>query len=425
LNDLQVVARTSSFAFEGQNVDVSIIARKLNVGAILEGSVRRAGDTVRITAQLINAVSGFHMWSQTYDRQLTDILKVQSEVAFAVAQQLEAKLAGNEAAKMEIGGTQNTDAYSAYLRGIELGTKVDATEADYRQAIAAFEQAISVDPNFAAAYARRASTLGAIYLRTSDPSARAGLNEQARKAAERAVALAPQFGEAHHALGLTYIRGAPDLTQASRELERSLALAPGSAWVQINTGWFAAWQGQFETAVTGARRAVNLDPLDARMRMTLAQILIYARRFGEAQVVLQDAQAMAPGSHRIEEVAAKLLLVSGQFEKARSTCESHSTPLEAADRHYCLALAYHALARQADAERELEQFKTLGGDAASYRYAEIYAQWGNKASALHWLTEAEELHDPLLVQMRVDPLLDPIRNEPQFKAIEGRLNFPP
>jgi TolB-like protein len=241
LNDLQVVARTSSFSFKGQNVDVSTIARKLNVGAVLEGSVRRAGNTVRITVQLINTVSGFHMWSQTYDRKLTDILKVQAEVAFTVAQQLEAKLVAAEAAKLELGGTKNADAYSAYLRGMQLNRKVDPKEADYRQVLAALDEAISLDPNFAAAHARRASTLDAIYFSTSDVSARTGLNEQARLAAERAVALAPQFGEAHHALAITYVRGAPDLTQASREFYRSLALAPGSAWVQANTGWFACW----------------------------------------------------------------------------------------------------------------------------------------------------------------------------------------
>jgi serine/threonine-protein kinase len=425
LNDLQVVARTSSFSFTGQNIDVSTIARKLNVGAVLEGSVRRAGNTVRITVQLINAVSGFHVWSQTYDRQLTDILKVQAEVAFAVAQQLEAKLVGDEAAKIALGGTKNTDAYSAYLHGMQLNRNVDATEADYRRALAAFDQAILLDPNFAAAHARRAATLDAIYFRTSDPSARVGLNEQARLAAERAVALAPQFGEAHHALAITYVRGAPDLTQASREFDRSVALSPGSAWVQVNTGWFACWLGRFDFAVAAARRAVTLDPQNARIRAVLAQILIYARRYSEAQMVLHDARALAPDSHDLAARMTQGLVASGQFEKARKACESRSTPLDEGDRHYCLALAYHALSRQVDAERELGLFKATDGDAAAYFYAEIYAQWGDRSSALHWLSQAEQLHDATLVELRVDPFLDPIRNEPQFKAIEGRLNFPP
>jgi adenylate cyclase len=400
LSGLQVVARTSSFSFKGQNVDVATIARKLNVGAVLEGSVRRAGNTVRITVQLINPVSGYHFWSETYDRNLTDILKVQTDVATSVAQQLEAKLVGDEAARIELGGTKNTEAYSVYLRGMQLNRRVDAKEADYRQALVAFDQAISLDPNFAAAHARRASTLGAVYFSTSDLSTRAGLNEQARLAAERAVALAPEFGEAHHALAITYVRGAPDLTFASREFYRSLALSPGSAWVQVNTGWFACWLGQFEFAVTAVRRAVTLDPQNALIRGVLAKVLLYARRYGEAQVVLQDARVLAPGSHQIEAGMTRVLLASGQFEKARKACESRSTPLDEGDRHYCLALAYHALARQGDAEREFGLLTALDGDAAAYSYAEVYSQWGNKSSALQWLAQAERLHDAALVELK-------------------------
>jgi adenylate cyclase len=164
LNDLQVVARTSSFSFKGQNVDVSTIAHKLNVGAVLEGSVRRAGNTVRITVQLINAVSGFNIWSQTYDRNLTDILKVQSDVATSVAQQLEVKLIGDEAAKIELGGTDNAEAYDAYLRGLQAYEKVDGKAADFREALAEFDRAILLDPNFASGYARKAATFDAIYI---------------------------------------------------------------------------------------------------------------------------------------------------------------------------------------------------------------------------------------------------------------------
>jgi tetratricopeptide (TPR) repeat protein len=419
------VARTSSFSFKGQNVDVPTIARKLNVGAILEGSVREAGNTVRITVQLINTVSGFHMWSQTYDRKLTDILKVQAEVAFTVAQQLEAKLVGDEAARLALGGTKNADAYGDYLRAMELNHSVDPKEADHRRTLAALDEAISLDPNFAMVHARRASTLDAIYYTTSDVSARASLNEQARLAAERAVAIAPQLGEAHHALAITYLRGTPDLTQAGREFYRSVALSPGSAWVQGNTGWFACWLGRFDFAVAAVRRAVTLDPQNVRLRVEMIRVLIFSRRYNEAQVAVQEAQMLAPNSHQVEAVMTQILIASGRFEQARKACESGSTPLDEDDRHYCLALVYHALSRQADAERELDLYKATDGDAAAYFYAEIYAQFGNKVSALHWLAEAERTHDAALPELRVDPFLDPIRNEPEFKTIEARLNFPP
>lgn len=425
LNDLQVVARTSSFSFKGQNVDVSTIAHKLNVGAVLEGSVRRAGNTVRITVQLINAVSGFNIWSQTYDRNLTDILKVQSDVATSVAQQLEVKLIGDEAAKIQLGGTKNAEAYDAYLRGLQAYEKVDGKAVDFREALAEFDRAILLDPNFASGYARKAATFDAIYIRSADLSARAKLNEQARLAAERAVALAPQFGEAHLALAVSYLSGAPDLAQASREFDRAWALTPGSAWVQRNVGVFASLLGHSELAVAAARRAVRLDPRNANTSRMAASVFMNTRRYGDARVILQDEKVLFPGSHQIEAALTNLMLASGQFEKARSQCESHSTPLDEGDRHYCLALAYHALSRQVDAERELKQFKAIDGDAAAYRYAEIYAQWGNKAAALHWLAQAEQQHDATLVHVRVDSFLDPIRNEPQFKAIEARLNYPP
>jgi thioredoxin-like negative regulator of GroEL len=177
--------------------------------------------------------------------------------------------------------------------------------------------------------------------------------------------------------------------------------------------------------VAAARRAVTLDPENVRIRGVLARILIYARRYSEAQMVVQDARTLAPNSHDIEARMTENLIASGRFEQARKACESRSTPLDDDDRHSCLALVYHALARQVDAERELELFKATDGDAAAYFYAEVYAQFGNRASALHWLAEAERLHDAALPELRVDSLLDPIRNEPQFKAIEARLNFPP
>src|SRR5580658_4893546 len=160
LNDLQVIARTSSFSFKGQNVDVPTIARKLNVGAILEGSVRRAGNTVRITAQLINTVTGFHLWSETYDRPLTDIFKVQTEVATAVAQQLQIKLAGDESAKFDVGGTTNPDAFDAHLRAMRLFDHAAGPE--WRASLTELDKAIALDPDYAAAYALRAETL--IYL---------------------------------------------------------------------------------------------------------------------------------------------------------------------------------------------------------------------------------------------------------------------
>lgn len=426
LNDLQVVARTSSFSFKGQNVDVSTIAHKLNVGAILEGSVRRAGNTVRITVQLINAVSGFHIWSQTYDRQLSDILKVQTDVATAVAQQLEVKLAGNETAVLELGSTRNPTAYEAYLRGSELLSTGSTAEAELRGALAAFDQAIALDPNYALAYSRRAIALTDISIFVDlKPADIAAMRAQARQAAERAVALAPELGDTHLALADVLSVGMLDFAAAAPEFDRALALSPGSARVQMGFAAFAAQLGHSEAAVSAARRAVSLDPQNGLARLTLGQVLTFAGHYDEALSVLRAAKGQLPNSDYVNFNVANTLLAAGQFEQARVLCESMTRPSQAPGRHLLLALAYHGLKRQADAENEAAQFKALSQDRGSVELAGVYAQLGDKAAALEQLTLAEQQHDPAFQVVRVAWELDPIRDEPQFKAIEARMKFPP
>jgi TolB-like protein/Flp pilus assembly protein TadD len=425
LNDLQVVARTSSFSFKGQNVDVATIAHQLNVGAVLEGSVRRAGNTVRITVQLINAVTGFHIWSQTYDRNFTDILKVQTDVATSVAQQLETRLAGDEEARIGMGGTKNPEAYDAYLRGRQLLSDQDPDEARGRAAIAAFDRAIALDPGFALAHAGRAAALGNFAIFDAKADEQASLRAQALQAAQRSVELAPELGEAHLALAQIRAFLLLDYAAAAPEFDRALALAPGSARVQRAYAGYAADLGHFEAAVQAARRTVSLDPQAVSAHTTLGVTLYLARRYDEALAALQHAKALSPNSHYIQISMTLSLLASGKTQQARAQCESTSTALDEDFRHHCLALVYHTLGRQADAERELQQLHALNGDGSAFGYAEIYAQWGEKTQSLQWLATAQRLDNPNLQSLRVDWQLDPVRSEPQFKEIEARMNMPP
>lgn len=418
LNGLQVAARTSSFSFKGQQIDAATIARKLNVGALLEGSVRRAGNTVRISAKLINTVTGFQLWSQTYDRSLTDVLKVQSDVATSVARQLETTLGADEAAKMNVGGTTNTEAYDEYLQGMQ---HLEAPNED-AQELEHFDRAVKLDPNFAAAYAERGLALSVLANTSQNLTNRETLRLQAITSAERAVALAPDFGEAHGVLA-TVRRQQLDLAGAAREYRRALELAPGSAQVQRTYAYLAAFLGHFAEAIAAAQRAVRLDPQGYSSRRTQALVFAAARRFSDALVALKAAAILHPGSVEVEEIMNYVLLASNQFDELLKRCKSPTTTLEDQDRYQCLALAYHALGRQADAQREFNKVQFRDSDASDN--ASFFAQWGDKAAALAWLAKAEQLRDAGLQSLKVDYQLDPIREEPQFKAILARMNFPP
>jgi TolB-like protein/Tfp pilus assembly protein PilF len=425
LEPLQVVARTSSFSFKGQNVDTATIARKLHVDSIIEGSVRRAGNTVRITVQLIDATSGFHVWSQTFDRNLSNILQVQTEIATAIAQRLKIRFAGDEAARPEAGGTTNPDAYDAYLRGVQLTHSGTNGKQQWHDALAYFDRAISLDPSYASAHAGRASALATQAIFFATPGARVPLHKQAVAAAERAVALAPNSGEAHSTLAAIRSFMLLDFRGAAPEFDRALALAPGSARVQQHYGGFNSLLGHRDVGIAASRRAVGLDPQNFVAHLNLGQALRFARRYDEAIAAFHAALALVPESHDVENNLIETLLDAGEYERARSICASPASPLDEDDRSSCLAQAFFALGRRADAQRELERFQALDGDGSAYGYACIYARAGDTAAALRWLSRAEELLDSGLSSLRVLRCFDAIRKEPQFKAIETRMNLPP
>ncbi|HTV95815.1 MAG TPA: protein kinase [Steroidobacteraceae bacterium] len=422
---LQVSARTSSFSFKGKNLDVGAIARKLNVAAILEGSIRRSGDTVRITAQLVDTINGYHIWSQNYDRDLKDILTLQTDIATAVAQELQVKLLGDEAARIEVGSTRNAQAYDAYLRGLQIEvTAQDA--ASNRLALAAFDQAISLDPNFAAAYTHRVRVLREVAYFTSDPGAVRDLYAMAREAAERAVALAPDYADAHMAFGWqVLVHGYLDFAAAEREVERAMALAPGSASVLDSYAGFEGIIGHHDAALAAMRHAIKLDPQNPRYREHLLQSLTAARRFDDVPVAVEAAKALHAEGYYAGIYSAISDLALGRAQPASNLCESQATPLYDADRHFCLALAYHALGKLKPATTELQKLKALDGDLGAVSYAAVYAQWGDPDAALQWLATAERLHRASLAAIKVDWMFDPIRTHPQFQALERRLNFPP
>jgi TolB-like protein/DNA-binding winged helix-turn-helix (wHTH) protein len=420
IDGLQVAARTSSFSFR-EHPDIADVAHKLNVATALEGSVRRSGPTVRISVQLINAVTGFHLWSQTYDRDLSDVLKLQTEIANAVANALKVTLIGDVAAKIELGGTRNPDAFDAYLRGSK-ALESDDTKDD-EIAIAAFSEAIRLDPNYALAFAYRSLAWNDHAASTNGAYAKGATigedDERGLADARQAVALAPELAEGHLALHLFFQDRTLDFANAKAELERAVALAPGNANVLGMYGRFAVLTGHTDAGIAAARRAVILDPLNLRSHYRLGQSLDLAHRFAESVAAWNDVLVLDPHDPDGPGIRGLAYYGLGDFQNARASCEAGP---DNDISQLCLAITYQKLARRADAEIALAKLRGAGRWA--YRCTAIYAQWGNTSQALESLESAWRLRDPELRWLKADPLMDPLRKEPRFQAIERALKFP-
>jgi TolB-like protein/Flp pilus assembly protein TadD len=419
INELQVAARTSAFAFKGKDTDIGTIARKLNVGAVLEGSVRRSAHTVRITAQLIDAVTGFHLWSKTYDRDLGDVLKLQTQIATAVADALKVTLLADTATKIELGGTRNPAAFDAYLRATRVSEAGGGK--NYLSAAAVYSDAIRLDPSYALALAGR-SFAQSLYAAQDAP--RPVVRQYFDKAladAQQAITLAPDLAEGHEALGFYLANGALDLKQARDEFGRARALAPGRATVLRIGGLFAIMTGRTETGVADLRRATALDPLNATTHHLLGFGLYLAHRYEEARAANAEAVSLDPDLLRAYEFSGLADYQLGNLAGARATCEARP---DYWGTQWCLALTYQKLGRHADARAALAKVQAMQGDTAAYQYSTIYAQWGDIPQALEWLESAMRLRDPGLSLLKTDPLMDPLRQEPRYQAVERELKFP-
>ena len=418
INELQVAARTSSFSFAGEHPDIATVAHKLNVGAVLEGSVRRSAHTIRITTQLVNGISGFHVWSHTYDRDLGDVLKLQTEIATAVASALKVTLLGNEAAKIELGGTRDPAAFDAYLRATK-GFLDRHTRSGIDAAIANYTKAIELDPNYALAYASRSIADAYFALDyASGPSIRA-YTDKAEADARKSLALTPDLGLGHLALG-SALESALDFPGARTEYERAIELEPGSATVQEFFGYFATCMGNAEAGLKALRRALTLDPLNIGAHNDLGLGLLLSRRYEAALEVLKRGQALHPENPGFAVNIGISQYQLRDYEGALKSCEQEGDNSFLA---MCLAIAYDKLGRHNQAEAILKKIPSSEGDAA-FLYSQIFAQWGQTNRALDSLATSMRQRAPYLEQLKTAPLFDPIRNEPRFQAIERELKFP-
>ncbi len=420
ISGLQVAARTSAFSFQGKDTDLGTIAHKLNVGAILEGSVRRSGHTVRITAQLINAVTGFHLWSRAYDRDLGDVLALQTEIATAVAEALKVTLLGDVSAKIELGGTRNPAAFDAYLRGLKLARTVTTRE-ECRAPVDALTEAIRLDSDYALAYASRSWIVWECASHYSGDWIQQGIDAGVRTDAQRAIALAPTLAEGHVALGALEA-GLLNLSAADADCARALAEAPNNDQALYECSRLAGWLGHVDASILAARRGAALDPLNRLSHRALGDTLRAAHRYQEAIAAYQDSIAMDP-EHSAEAYARRGLsyFLAGDLTQAQSSCEAKPDYYES---WVCQAVIYQRLGRPDAAAAALARLVRLGGDASAYQYVEIYAQWGKRAAALEWLEKARRLGDPGLIYLKTDPLMDTLREESRFQTVMHELKFP-
>ena len=420
IDALQVAARMSAFTFKDRQATIGEIGRKLNVGAVLEGSVRTSGARLRVTAQLINAVTGYQYWSHAYDRDRGDVLQLETDIAEAVAQSLEVTLLGAEKANLTAGGTRNPLAFDAYLHGSSLIRTFDEPSA--RAALAAFEEAIRLDPEFGDAHAGRAFALWTLSFNWSNnPTPFYTGLRQALTEADKAIAVAPQSARAH-AVRAEILEWHLDLREAETEAVEAHALDSGDILVERVYARIEAHHGHFPEAEAAARHLVTLDPLSAAQYYQQAGILGSIGKFEDSLDALRREQAIGTVDMRgTRQMMAEAHFALGNYRAVLADCVNVCTEVGLA----LVAAADMKLGLVTEAKAALAkiQFKPVEDNASLY--AGVYAQWGQPEIALHWLEVAFARRASGLCAMRVAFILNPIRNTPRFMAIEQKLGFPP
>jgi TolB-like protein/Tfp pilus assembly protein PilF len=417
---LQVAARTSSFYYKGKAVKLAEMARELHVAHFLEGSVRKSGNRVRITAQLIRAADGYHLWSQTYNRVLDDIFKVQDEIAAAVVEALKLKLLPDHKVLSAGNRTTNPAAHTQYLLGRQFFNRTNTD--DFRRAVAAYEQAIALDSNYASAYAGLAVAENEL---SHDPEnslaeVLAG-QKRALVAADRAIAIDPALSEGYAARGFLRFTINWDWAGAEADLTRAFALDPGSYRTYTCYACFLASLGRLSEALEINKKAIELDPLSADTWFRRSIQLNAAGRLPEARKAAMRALEISP-----EHAFAWFNLgVTSLLESNPKAALAEFRKASKARREAGVAMAEHDLGHVKDSQRALDALVAGYASTNAYQVAEVYAWRGERDAAFTWLERAHAQHDGILVQLKFDPLLAKLHTDPRFVAMVKKMGLPP
>lgn len=415
---LAVAGRTSSFRFRDRRQSTADMAAALGVGYLVDGSVRRAGDRVRVTAELIDASTGLQRWGETYERQLKDIFAVQSDIAEAVARSLRGALLGDKV-DTNLGGTTDPAAWEELLLGrAMISSAVGAAGA--RQALVHLDAAVAADPRFARARAARARALVNLANQYLPVGERPATYAQALSDANAAVRLVPQLPEAQTTLALVLTDGQRDFAGAGQAFARALAAGPPDSGTQYRYGVYLMRVGQLAAGVQRLQEAVKIDPLDASKLRTLSAGLLRAGRFAEAIAAARRAVAVTPGTSGAEAQIGKALYLQGQL---RAALAAYRREPETWERLTGEAIVLHRLGDRPAAAAALAELIRVEGDAIWYQRAQITAQWGDLAAAQRALDRAFATNDSGLVDILFDPFMDPLVSTPGFKKIVSALGL--
>jgi TolB-like protein/Flp pilus assembly protein TadD len=414
---LKVIGRSSSFRFKDKKTDVKTIGEELGVSTLLEGTVRKQGDQVRIVAELINTADGSELWSRTFDRELKDIFAVQTEIAEAVATSLELTLLGTEDGSAQKASTKSMEAHNAYLQGHFYFQRRNLE--DYRKAVGFFDQAIRFDSDYALAYAERSEAWAWIGDLSSEKKKEAW--KAAGSDAEKAIAVDPNLAEAHAALGWVRFFIEWKFAEGLAELTRAQQLSPWNPTANDLLARVVVYFGQFEQAEKVARQSIELDPLAYQARISLARVLFAEGKLDETEAAARKAAELQPtaaGNHRFQVFVA---IQRGDGEAALR--EAQLEPNEGY-RRFELALADYTRGQRRAADEALAELIAKDRDFLAYQVAQVYAWRGENDKAFEWLQVSLDTHDTGTVSLLIDPLLRGLQHDPRYKSLLTKIGLP-